>query len=76
MDTAIIFGIFALVYGALYILFAFVAKENMLVNTFFRVPWIYFFLPENARIVAGRVITGLIMLGFGAFYIFYMMQYV
>ncbi len=62
-------GFFFVIWGILYILFAFVATQNGMVRSFFRVPGIFVFLPENLILPVGRVISGALFIVVGIFWI-------
>lgn len=62
-------GFFFVAWGVLYILFAFVASQNSAVRSLFRVPFIFALLPERLVMPIGRLITGILFIAVGIFWV-------
>lgn len=73
-STALYFGGFFIVWGMFYLVFAFVARHSGIAGSLFKVPGIFIFLPDRMVLSVGRVLTGLMCIAFGVFFILYMSQ--
>jgi hypothetical protein len=75
MNSALYIGGFLIVWGVFYWLFAFVGRESRLAQSFFKVPAIFVFLPSSMMMTVGRVMTGALCMGAGAYLIYYLSQF-